>query len=117
MGEDEGGRRSSSCQEKGSADARRSKEAVAANESALGSEKEDRRVEKAFGSEKRRTYTCRSKETFRVDESALGGEKESRREIATAIEPSSCWFLSKMAGKRVTARERTRTSTGFPIRS
>ena len=98
MGEDEGRGRSVSCPKKGSADAGRSKEAFAVNESSLGGKKESRGAEKAFGSEKRHTYACRSKETFRVDESALGGEKESRREIATAIGPRSCWPYRRYLG-------------------
>ena len=90
----------------------------AADESSLGGKKESRRNEKGFSSEERHTYACRPKETLRVDEGALGSEKKGRRKIATVIVPSSCWcdFEDPWAA-RVTARERSRTSTGFPIRS
>jgi hypothetical protein len=57
----------------------------------LGGKKESRRNEKSLGAKERHTYGCRPKETLGIDEGALGSEKESRREIATAIEPSSCW--------------------------
>jgi hypothetical protein len=91
LGKDAKHWRSSACQKKRSTDARRAKEAFAADESSLGGKKESRRSEKGLGSEKRHTYTCRPKETLRVDEGALGSEKKGRLEIATAIEPSSCW--------------------------
>ena len=85
MGEDERHGRSSACQEKGSAHARRAKEAFAADESSLGGKKESRRNEKGPGSKERYTYTCWPKETLGIDEGALGSDKERRREIGTAI--------------------------------
>jgi hypothetical protein len=118
LGKDARHGRSSACHKKGSADARRAKEAFAADESSLGGKKESRRNEKGLSSEERHTYACRPKETLRVDEGALGSEKKGRREIATVIEPSSCWCgIEDPWAARVTARERSRTSTGFPIRS
>ena len=89
MGKDAKRGSSNACRKKGSTDARRAKEAFAADESSLGSKKEGRRNEKGLSQEERRSYTCRPKKTLRVDEGALGSEKK-RREIATAIEPSSC---------------------------
>jgi len=50
---------SNACQKKGSTDARRAKEAFAADESSLGGKKEGRRDEKGPSEEKRRTYSRR----------------------------------------------------------
>jgi hypothetical protein len=79
LGEDERHRRSSACQEKRSAHARRAKEAFPVNESSLGGKKKSRRNEKGSASQERHTYRCRSKKTLGVDESSLGSEKKSRR--------------------------------------
>ena len=98
----------------------RPKEAFPVNESSLGGKKESRRKTKSLDAEKGRAYTCRPKETFRANESALGSQKESRLEIATAAAPNIGQLLVDLrvgCTTRVTARERTRTSTGCPIRS
>jgi hypothetical protein len=76
-------------EKKGSTDASRAKEAFAADESSLGSKKKSRGDEKAISQQERLPHTCRPEKTLRVDEGALGSETK-RREIATAIEPSSC---------------------------
>jgi hypothetical protein len=76
-------------EKKGSTDASRAKEAFAADESSLGSKKKSWRNEKAISQQERLPYTCRPEKTLRVNEGALGSETK-RREIATAIEPSSC---------------------------
>ena len=118
MGKDAKHGSSSACQKKGSTNARWAKEAFAAYESSLGGKKESRRNQNGRYSEERHTYTGRSKETLRLNEGALGSEKKRRREITTAIDPSKgCCEIEASSAARVTARERSRTSTGFPIRS
>jgi hypothetical protein len=82
LGKDERHERGSACQEKGSAHARRAKEAFPVNESSLGGKKKSRTNKKSLESEKGRAYICRPKETFRTNESALGSQEESRLEIS-----------------------------------
>jgi len=69
------------CEKKRPAYTCRTKEAVAVNESSLGSKEESGWQEDSPCTEKRHTYACRAKEALRADESALGSQKESWIEV------------------------------------
>jgi hypothetical protein len=79
-------------------DSRGTKETFAADESSLGGKKESRRDEKGLNQQERHTYSCRPKKALRADEGTLGSKKKGQREIAAAVELSSCWECRETFG-------------------
>ena len=74
---------------------------------AKGGQKNNSRQEKGWN------HRRRTEKTFPANESTLGSQKESCEEVSQPIRTDISSFLYSAR----TARERTRTSTGFPIRS
>ena len=122
MGETQGRDETNRYQKKRRTYACWSEEALGANEGPLGSKTKDRRDEASTFSKERWTHSCRTKKAVAVDEGSLGGATESFGAQVVDLynrNPQLADSLRLQIGRwgLGTARERTRTSTGFPIRS